>query len=350
MKSNRIREIGLRMRDDMRRLRKRLPGRCLALSDAGGPCPNPPVQTHTLARSTFLRKLAEGGHVYSYNPWLNRVASSDPPIAVPEKRGIKNASAFPGFCQTHDARLFSVVEKKPFKNAVEQIFMLAYRAICYELFSKELECHPKMRYLREKHENKLPKSMQDSLSRIRTMQTTGSASGLRDMQFHKAAYDKALASKHFTEVAGYTLEISGDPVMMCCSGATPSYDFGGTFLQNMQDDNTLGSPITVTVFTDSPGHWFVVLAWHRESDEIGRRLIASLQEQEDLTSAITSLVFVRCGNLHFRVSWWENLPIETREWLMSLWTVTSILAADRGDLQRTMPLPQWDIVRMESCR
>ena len=166
-----------------------------------------------------------------------------------------------------------MVEKKPFKNTAEQIFMLAYRAICYELFNKELECHPKMRYLREKYENKLPKSMQDSLSRIRAMQTTGSASGLRGTQFHKAAYDKTIASKHFTEVTSYTIEVSGDPVTMCCSGVTPSYDFGGKFLQNMQDDNTLGSPITVTVFTDSPGHWFVVLAWHRESDVYRTRFL-----------------------------------------------------------------------------
>ena len=35
---------------------------------------------------------------------------------------------------------------------------------------------------------------------------------------------------------------------------------------------------------------------------------------------------------------------------MSLWTWTAALATDRGDLQRTMPLPQWDIVRMDSCR
>ena len=227
--------------------------------------------------------------------------------------------------------------------------MLAYRAICYELFIKELECHHQMRYLREKYENKLPKYMRDSLSRIRATQTTGAASGLRDLKCHKAAYDRALLGQKFTEIAGYIIEIAGDPIMMCCSGVTPSYDFSGNFLQDMQDDDIIGKPITVTIFTDRPRRWFVVLAWQRESDDIGRQLIASLQEQEDVTSSITSLIFVHCGNLHFRISWWENLPPETKEGLMSLWTLTAVLAQGKEDLQQQMPLPQWDIVRMEPC-
>ena len=346
MARDNIREIGLRMQDAMRRVQKRLPARCLALTDSSRPYPNAPVQTHTLTRSTFLRNLAEGGHVYSYSPLLNRVAPNDPPISIPERRGIKNASTFPGFCRFHDARLFSAVETRPFKNTPEQVFMLAYRSICYELFIKELECHPRMRYVREKYENKLPRSMYDSLSRIRAIQATGTASGLRDLRFHKAAFDVSLASKHFEEVTACTVEISGDPILMCCNDVTPSYDFSGNFLQDMQDDDILGHSIAVTAFTDGPGHWFIVLAWHRESDAIGLRLISSLQQQDDLTSALTSLIFVHCGNLHFRISWWDTLPPVTRQWLMSLWTLTAILPDTSRDLHQRMPLPPWRIKRI----
>ena len=177
MDDDKMRELHMRMHNDLRRLQQRVPSRCLALGDSGAPCPNRPVATHTLARSTFLKKLAEEGHVYSYNPRLNRVASSGPPVSVPEKRGIKNTSTFPGFCQTHDASLFSVVENKPFANTAEQVFMLAYRATCYELYMKTLDCHPKSRYIREKYEKKLPKYMHDTLSRIRAQHATGTASG-----------------------------------------------------------------------------------------------------------------------------------------------------------------------------
>lgn len=52
----------------------------------------------------------------------------------------------------------------------------------------------------------------------------------------------------------------------------------------------------------------------------------------------------------FGVDWWENLPQETREWLMSLWTLTATFAKDTSDLQRRMPLPPWNIVRLERCR
>ena len=349
MTQDKVREIGLRMHDAIRRLQKRLPGRCLALDDSGRPCPNPPVQTHTLARSASLKNLAEGGHVYSYTPLLNRVSPNDPPISIPEKCGIKNASTFPGFCHFHDTRLFSAVETRPFHNTPEQVFLLAYRSICYELFLKELLYHPKMRYVREKYENKLPRSMRDSLSHIRAIQATGTASGLRDLRYHKAAYDRALASNKFAEVTAFTIEISGDPILMCCSGVTPSYDFNSHFLQDMQDDNIVGQPLAVTAFTDGPGHWFVVLAWHRHSDAVAQRLISSLQEQRDTTSALTALIFVHCGNLHFRITWWDALPPETRQWLMSLWTITAILPDTRSDLHQQMPLPPWRITRMGFC-
>ena len=350
MNDDKMRELHVRMLDELRGLEKSLSHRCLALSDSQTPCPHRPVHTHTLARSTFLKRLAEKGHVYSYNPRLNRVAARGAPVSVPEKRGIRNTSTFPGFCQIHDDKLFSAVEKRPFENTAEQVFMLAYRATCYELFIKQLDCHPKTRYIREKYENKLPKSMHDSLSRIRALQTTGAASGLRDLQFHKATYDRALASKRFADIAGYTIEMAGDPILMCCSGITPSYDFGGKFLQDMQNDNVVGKLIAVTAFTDRPGRWFVVLAWHRASSEVGQQLLTSLLEQKDVTSAIASLVFVHCGNLHFRMSWWDQLPPETREGLMSLWTLTAMLPGHKRELQGKMPLPQWNILGIEPCR
>ena len=349
MNSRQIRELTARMHEEMRTLQQKLPGRCLAIDDSGNSCTSSPVKAHTLAKGVFLKNLAEDGHVFSYSPWLNRVGVSDPPVSVPEKRGIKNASTFPGFCQSHDAKLFGAVERRPFESTAEQVFLLAYRAMCYELYIKELESHRKMRYIREKYENKLPKHTHDTLSRIRAVQATGTASGLRDTQFHKESYDRSLERQRFTDVTGYVIEVAGDPVMMCCSGVTPSYDFSGEFLQDMQDDNILGRPVTVTAFTDRPGRWFVVLAWHKESDPVGQQLVASLQQQEDPTSSITSLLFVHCGNLHFRISWWKSLPAETREWLMSLWTLTAILAKDRYDLQQRMPLPPWDIVRLERC-
>lgn len=348
MDDHKIRQLHLRMQNELRRLEQRAPNRCFALGDSGAPCPNPPVNTHTLARSTFLRKLAENGHVYSYNPRLNRLAASGPPISVPEKRGIKNTSTFPGFCQAHDDRLFSVIEKEPFENTVEQVFMLAYRATCYELYIKTLDCDPKSRYIREKYEKRLPKYMHDTLSRIRTQQATGAASGLRDLQRHKAAYDEALASKRFSEVTGYTIEIGGDPILMCCSGITPTYDFRGRLLQDMQDDDVFGKMVAVTAFADRPGQWYVVLAWHHESEAVGRQLIDSLLENPR-SSSIAALIFVHCGNLHFRISWWDNLAAETREWLASLWTLTAMLPGHSQELQTEMPLPQWDIRRIERC-
>ena len=336
-----------RMHERMRHQRQRLPWRCLALSDSGESCSNPPIKTHTLAKSVFLKKLAESGHVYSYSPLFNR-HGDDLSVVTPEKRGIGTASTFPGFCENHDNQLFSVVERERFENTPQQVFMLAYRALCYELHVKEFICHPKVRYEREKLENKLPKHVRERAAKIRAMQVAGSASGLRDLRAHKKAYDNSLLRKGFADVASYTMEFSGDPVLMCCSGATPSYDFSGRFMQNMQQDSTFGKLVTITAFSDRPGRWFAVLAWQRESDAIGRQLIGSLREQSNMAASLASLVFAHCGNLHFRMSWWDNLSADTRRALMSFFTMTAVTASVGADLQQRILVPTWDLVRVWS--
>ena len=56
---------------------------------------------------------------------------------TPERRGWREASTFPGFCDRHDRATFAPIETVPFIGSAEQSFLLAYRAECHELYQKQ---------------------------------------------------------------------------------------------------------------------------------------------------------------------------------------------------------------------
>ena len=61
--------------------------------------------------------------------------------------GLREASTFNAFCDRHDGKAFEVLEKEEFSGSKEQIFLIAYRAICWELYQKiqEIQVTPVMR-------------------------------------------------------------------------------------------------------------------------------------------------------------------------------------------------------------
>jgi hypothetical protein len=50
--------------------------------------------------------------------------------------GTRDASTFPGFCTVHDSKLFAPVESGAFDITPRNAFLLAYRALTYELHQK----------------------------------------------------------------------------------------------------------------------------------------------------------------------------------------------------------------------
>jgi hypothetical protein len=47
------------------------------------------------------------------------------------------ASTFTGFCNRHDTELFRPLESRGFTATTEQCLLLAYRAVCRELYAKQ---------------------------------------------------------------------------------------------------------------------------------------------------------------------------------------------------------------------
>lgn len=103
--------------------------------DAPDLCRGKVISSHTVQRNGPLRRIARKGHVYGY-----RVPGGADEEQLPKLIGIRDASTFPGFCSAHDSQLFAPVEIGPIEPTPQAAFLLAYRALVYELHQKKKSC------------------------------------------------------------------------------------------------------------------------------------------------------------------------------------------------------------------
>lgn len=90
------------------------------------------IAAHTVQRRGSLTKIAENGKVvyFQHGPGMLPVRARSP---LP--RGLRQASTFFGFCESHDNMLFRLLEGFPFAGTAEQVTLLTYRAVCWELYA-----------------------------------------------------------------------------------------------------------------------------------------------------------------------------------------------------------------------
>ena len=93
------------------------------------------VKAHTVPQAS-LSRIAVNGHVLSFLPNAASLEEYGPALP-PQRRGIRLASTFTGFCAKHDDSVFAPLEKVPFTGTSEQCFLLAYRALARELYLKK---------------------------------------------------------------------------------------------------------------------------------------------------------------------------------------------------------------------
>ena len=101
-----------------------------------GECSKNIINAHTISKSGSLKEISENGHVMGTKPSLSSLIKSEGKLTL-EKVGINKASTFTGFCSVHDKNIFSPLEDQEINLSDKQLFLLAYRGFCRELFWKD---------------------------------------------------------------------------------------------------------------------------------------------------------------------------------------------------------------------
>ena len=95
-------------------------------------CSKKVIKVHSIQKNKILNHIAENGMV---------VFADGQKILFTyefEKIGINSALTFFGFCNYHDAKIFSEVENKEYAGSIEQNFLHAYRACALEYVKRKV--------------------------------------------------------------------------------------------------------------------------------------------------------------------------------------------------------------------
>lgn len=271
------------------------------------------VSAHTLQMSRVLRAISDDDHhvltFYPPHQWQGR-----PQV---QRRGIHNAATFTAFCDRHDTLTFRLLEIQPFVGSAEQIFLIAYRAICWELYQKTGAIRSGAA-LRQNIDRGSPEETQRMIQELLAIQDAGFQKGLADLQHTKLQMDRALLNREFSPFASYELEFEG-PLSIAATGAvTPNRTIDNQPLQTLHDPNRKTEWLAFgTVPREGGGS--VVFFWSK-SEKAPLRYIEKLNALNDsqLPQVIAQFLFTHCENTYFAQIWWESLLESQRDFLTGL--------------------------------
>lgn len=260
------------------------------------------ISAHTIQRSRTLARLVnKANHVGHLRP--------DPmvPFKVSMKQiGWKDASTFTGFCGRHDNSTFRALETRPFVADPEQCFLVAYRAVCHEVFNKRAasSAHESVIKLAEHHHRKIPDALKGY--------SVGLAASLAEMERLKRSSDEALLAEHFKSWRNLLLRFTG-PLSVASTGLhSPTFDLDGRRLQDLGDLNVPTQSVAVSVEPTISGFTWI-FSWPNGST-VGEALARSVEmtDRDLLASRLVQYLFLQLENIYFSIEWWDAQSEQAR--------------------------------------
>lgn len=278
---------------------------CSAPSTMHADCSGLIVRAHTVPKSGSLSKIAENGHVYAFTPTLENLIKHKGALRA-ELVGINHASAFTGFCSTHDTKLFSPLELHDFTASQEQCFLLAYRAYAREIYTKKAAATSAKVNAQMARGQPIEKQLQ--VQSFSAVYNVGLSAALNDIAHHQPRFERLLLSSDFSTVRAYVVTFDSPPPVMCSGAFGPEQDFEGSPLQDLNDLSKVPSIIGVTSFYGGQ-HGHFVLVWLPDDDAVCVPFVKSLASIPDaeLSSALVRFMFEFFENVHISPVWWSSL-------------------------------------------
>ena len=167
------------------------------------------------------------------------------------KVGIKTASTFRGFCSKHDNELFAPIEKEPFRGTTEQMALLGYRAICYELLMKEYLLN--VDDILKDMDKEQPLPVQQLHQEALLYRDSGAVRSIEELSLLKRRYEKILFSKNYTKLAHYVVLFTSIPAVMCSGVVQATHDFRGNKIAELGHLNIQADWLTFSLIATHDG-------------------------------------------------------------------------------------------------
>ncbi len=272
------------------------------------------IHAHSLQRSGIIKRLSgSDNHVRSFYPMEIDGAGALKRHPV----GLRKASAFYGFCESHDAPLFSAIENEPFSGSTKQVLLVGYRALCHELYQKQaaIDAEP---ILAEHLDRGRPEIEQRAIQRDLAVQSSSRRVGLEELKAIKQTYDQMLLSEDYSVLSRAVFWFRDNLFVVGTGTVYVDFDLANNRLQNVARDPSPIHGFTYGVVAMPEGCAFVA-TWPIEfwkCDQFFRSL--NDQPAELVASVLIEFFFAYVENTYFSEAWWLSLPSQNAKRLSEL--------------------------------
>ena len=289
-------------------------GNCLHPQANAATCSPNIIRAHSVQRKGGLAAIAEDGHVISPKRGVEDIFKNDGKI-VPRRQGVNDASTFQGFCGAHDEQLFSPIEKFSITLSKQAAFLLSYRAICYEMFTKDAALHATE--IQRQADKGQPFEMQCETQQYLHMFREGVKRGIKDLETWKGKYDAAFLTGDYDEFLFYGMRFSTALPIVACGAFHPEFDFKGKNLQIITRGESEFEHLCFNL-TVVGGKSMAVLGWTGGRQGPAEQFIDSFKAlpKDTMANAAFHIACEHLENTYFRPSWWEAQTISAKEYLM----------------------------------
>lgn len=268
------------------------------------------IDAHSIQKKRQLESISENGKVFYWAKSLSlfnelKKTGNIHPVLV----GINQATIFNGFCSKHDSELFSQIENQDLVLIPKSIFLIGYRGVCRELYTKSMQT---------KHQDFLVQHAtkgQTGLNQLSRQLWNNSIAfsqdlGLKDINDGKNKYDDILLNESFENIEYHYFIINKAPEILSTGASLPIMGFNGETITNydeMSNDQRLPD-ITFSILKYSD-KGIILFTWMR-GDNKSRQLVDSLLNYDiaRIPNAIVRYCFTHIENTALKPSWWNNLP------------------------------------------
>ncbi len=287
------------------------------------------INAHTLQRSRVIKALCD-----SDKKVLTFQLNDEAKFEVKDI-GWREASTFNAFCKGHDDELFASLEKTPFAGTAEQIFLTAYRALCWELYQKTRN--------RKGHETMrsavlqgAPLGTMAAMGHILSTHGAGTDKGHQELTSAKKEMDADLLSNNFSNYGCAEFVLSGPPIVASIGAISPNYSLSGLPLQKLDVNSKMQWLAFGVDVTDRGSHF--TFFWKKNDTATGLYMAEVLVLPDDLlASFLCQFCFMHCENTYFSRQWWQSLSQDDQKYITELMSnVNPYAESPAYDLRRNL--------------
>lgn len=293
---------------------------CLAENLTRIECEGKIINSHTVPKSSSLKKIERNGHVYSFDKKDLLALNESKGKILPQLNGINKASTFKGFCGKHDRALFAPIEISDFIGSPEQCFLLFYRAYAKEVYNK------KINYNDRETNYKILESNEKILFQTKILlksylddHFTGMRIAIDDISRLKPLMDEILENQEYAKVKALIIEFDETLPFMVSGAVYPEQGFDGKIIQDLlaRDFNPFYS-LGCTSFSSNDKGYFVFTWLNIENNPIDKFIDSFLNIKDHYKfNHLLKMTFHFFENIFMSPNWWDSLGKEHKEYLIN---------------------------------